>query len=337
MTYSRAPIVMNLSFTRRVFLQAAGLAAATRACSAFAAANNRLPLKGVVPAALTPFDADGQISRPEFRRHMEALAAVRGVTAIMVNGAAGQDAALSRDERRLLVAEAAAAVGSHTPIIAALRETKDFGLKELARDAEHAGADAVLIMPPPDKRDVEWERAQARFSRVFEATDLPVAIYQTAYSSETLARLAESSRVFAVKEGSGNPAVFERNMRSIRALGREVAVWSTNSRWLLADLAVGADGILSGMGSIAADLHVALADAVWRLDLAAARQVNDRLFPLTQVFYRPGGDPHTRMKYALKRIGRWKHDVVRPPLEPVAEGERAAIDRALRESGLAPT
>ena len=325
---------MNVSFTRRVFLQAAGLGVATRACPVFAAASTRVPVNGVVPAALTPFDADLQISRPEFRRHIEALAAVRGVTAIMVNGAAGQDAALSRDERRLLVAEAVAAVGSRTPIIAALRETKEFGLEELARDAEVEAASAVLVMPPTDKGDAEWERAQARFNRVFEATDLPVAIYQTAYSTETLTKLAESPRVFAIKEGSGDPAVFERNMRSIRALGRNVAIWSTNSRWLLADLALGADGILSGMGSIAADLHVALAEAVWRSDLAAARQVNDRLFPLTQVFYRPGGDPHTRMKYALKQIGRWESDAVRLPLKPVDDAERAAIDRALRDSGL---
>ncbi|MBM4093092.1 MAG: dihydrodipicolinate synthase family protein [Planctomycetes bacterium] len=337
MTYSRGPILMNLSFTRRVFLQAAGLGVATRACPVLAGASNRVPLKGVVPAALTPFDADLQISRPEFRRHIEALVAVRGVTAIMVNGAAGQDAALSRDERRLLVAEAVAAGGSRTPIIAALRETKDFGLEELAHDAEIEGASAVLVMPPPEKGDAEKERAQARLNRVFEATDLPAAIYQTAYSTETLTKLVESQRVFAVKEGSGDPAAFERNMRSIRALGREVAIWSTNSRWLLADLAVGADGVLSGMGSVAADLHVALAEAVWHSDLVTARQVNDRLFPLTQVFYRPGGDPHTRMKHALKQIGRWKTDAVRPPLQPVADGECAAIDRALRESGLART
>jgi 4-hydroxy-tetrahydrodipicolinate synthase len=254
---------------------------------------------------------------------------------IQVNGAAGQDAALSRDERRTLVAEAVAAVGDRSPIIAALRETPKITLRDLATDAAAEGAHAVLIMPPPDKNDAEWEGARTRFSRVLDATDLAVAIYQVGYATETLTRLAQLPPVFAIKEGSGDPGAFELNMRSVRALGRDVAIWSTHSRWLLADLAVGADGILSGMGSIAANLHVALAEAVWRSDLAAARHVNDRLFPLTQVFYRPGGDPHTRMKYALQRIGRWEHDAVRPPLRPLDDAERAAIDRALRESGLA--
>ncbi len=329
---------MNASLSRRTFLQTSSLTLAACAhqpqAGRAAEAVQRIPRRGVVPAALTPFDAELRIARREFQRHLEALSAVPGVTAIMVNGAAGQDAALSRDERRTLVAEAVAAVGDRTPIIAALRETPTMALRDLAKDAAAEGAHAVLVMPPPDKEDAECERARARFSQVLDATNLPVAIYQVNYTTDALTSLAELPPVIAVKEGSGSPEEFERNLRSVRAAGRGVAVWSTHSRWLLADLAIGADGILSGMGSLVADLQVALAEAVWRSDLPAARQVNDRLFPLTQVFYRPGGDPHTRMKYALKRMGRWQHDAIRPPLKPLDDDERASIDRALRESGL---
>jgi 4-hydroxy-tetrahydrodipicolinate synthase len=330
----------SVTTSRRSFLQTAGLAliACSHGTGAEQAARsvNRIPLKGVVPAALTPFNAEYGIARKEYRRHIEALSAVRGVTAIMVNGAAGQDAALTRDERRSLVAQAVAAAGNRTLIIAALRETKEVKLEDLAKDAATEGAHAMLVMPPPDKNDISWEGARVRFQKVFDATDKPVAIYHVNYSTEILTQLAGFPPVFAIKEGSGDPVAFERNLRAVRALGRDVAIWSTNSRWLLADLAVGADGILSGMGSIAADLHVALAEAVWRSDLAAARRINDQLFSLTQVFYRPGADAHTRMKYALKRLGRWECDFVRPPFKPLDDTERARIDRALKESGLVP-
>ncbi len=107
--------------------------------------------------------------------------------------------------------------------------------------------------------------------------------------------------------------MFERNLRALRGLDRGLAVWTTHSSWLLADLALGADGLLSGMGSVAAELQATLAAAVERSDLAAARAVNDRLFRLTQAFYRPGPDAHTRMKYALHALGRFKTDRVRPP------------------------
>jgi hypothetical protein len=182
-----------------------------------------------------------------------------------------------------------------------------------------------------------------RYKYVWNLGDLE-ELYDTAVDTAELHNragapaLGEVRRAMrtALQKWMHDLVAFERNMRSVRALRRDVALWSTNSRWLLADLAVGADGILSGMGSIAADLHVALAEAVWRSDLIAARRINNRIFPLTQVFYRPGGDHDTRMKYALKRLGRWKNDFVRPPLKPLDDAERAEVDRALKESGLDP-
>ncbi len=319
---------------RKTFLATIGAAALFPRLSA-ASPKAIMPRPTVIPAALTPYDDDLRVDVSEFRRHIAALAAVPGVTGIMVNGGAGHDSTLSRDERRRLVAEALTAAGDRVQILAALRETSDHTtLAPFAKDAANEGAHALIVMPPSKKSDEAWEGARARFDNVFSAANLPVAIYQTGYDTETLTRLASLPAIFAIKEGNGSPAVFERNLRAIRALGRDVAVWSTHSRWLLSDLAVGADGILSGMGSVAADLHVALAEAVRRSDLAAARAVNDRLFPLTQVFYAPGHDPHTRMKYALKKLGRQQRDLVRPPRQPLDDVERAAIDRALFRSGL---
>ena len=327
---------MNLH--RRDFLAgfgASALALAAGSSAHAAAAPRRIPRRSVIPAALTPLAADLGLELNDFRRHIATLAAVPGVTAIMVNGASGHDNTLTRDERRRLLAEAVASAGPRVAILAALRETKtEPSLASLARDAAAEGADALVVMPPPNKADEAWERARVRFDQVLSVSSLPVAIYQTGYDTETLTRLAALPPVFAIKEGSGSPAVFERNLRAVRALGRDVAIWSTHSSWLLADLALGADGLLSGMGSVAAELQVALAEAVWRSDLATARQVSDRLFPLTQVFYRPGQDAHTRMKYALKKLGRFQHDVVRPPRQPVDAADRAAIDRALGLAGL---
>ena len=330
---------MNLH--RRDFIGLLGAGAAALAVSprpavfAAASAKRPIPSRSVIPAALTPLEEDLALHLADFRRHIGSLAAVPGVTAIMVNGAAGHDNTLTRDERRRLIAEAVGAVGPRVAIMAALRETKDEPtLAPFARDAEAEGAHALVIMPPTNKADQAWERARVRFDHALSASTLPVAIYQAGYDTATLTKLAALPPVFAIKEGSGSPAVFERNMRSVRSLGREVAIWTTHSSWLLSDLALGADGLLSGMGSVTAELHVALAQAIWRSDLMAARKISDRLFPLTQVFYRPGNDAHSRMKYALKKLGRFTHDVVRPPRKPIDDAERAAIDQALKQSGL---
>lgn len=294
-----------------------------------------IPHKAVVPAALTPIDEDGQVDIDEFKRHMRSLADVRGVSAIMVNGGSGHDKTLTRDERKKLLAEALAAVGDRVPIIAAIRESKECpDIEQLAKDVESEGAHAMTIMPPATKDEFLWEFARDRFDKVCSASGLPVVIYQSSYTTDTLSQLATVFPVVAVKEGSKDPSTFECNMRALHGLDKDVAVWSTHSKWLLADLAMGADGILSGMGSVTADLHVALVEAVEASDLKAARQINDLIFPLSQVFYKPGEDAHVRMKYALKKLGRQRHDFVRPPLQPVSHSDRLDIDKALVQSGL---
>jgi len=294
-----------------------------------------IPRKAVIPAALSWFDKDGRIDFDDFKRHISSLAAVDGVSAIMVNGGSGLDKSLTREERRKLLAEALAAADNRVPILAALRESKETNkLAPLAKDAEAEGADAITIMPPASKEGYSWDIAQKRFEETCAASSLPVVIYHTRYETDVLVRLASSFPVIGIKEGSKDPATFETNLRALRDLKQNIAVWSTHSKWLLADLAIGADGILSGMGSIAADLHVALAEAVGRSDLQAARKINDRIFPLARAFYHPGQNAHIGMMYALKKLGRQKHDFVRPPYQPLAAADRLRIDQALVQSGL---
>jgi 4-hydroxy-tetrahydrodipicolinate synthase len=82
-------------------------------------------------------------------------------------------------------------------------------------------------------------------------------------------------------------------------------------------------------------LQAALFEAVQRNDLAAARALNDRIYPLARVFYaEPWADMHNRMKEALVLLGRLPRAVVRPPLVKLARPEIERIREALIESGL---
>ena len=104
---------------------------------------------------------------------------------------------------------------------------------------------------------------------------------------------------------------------------------------LMASFLLGADGAISGMGSVTADLQAELFEACGKGDLDGARRINDRLAPLVSVFYAPPFvDMHNRMKEALVLLGRIPAAYVRPPLTPVSGAERAAIRRALTAAGL---
>jgi 4-hydroxy-tetrahydrodipicolinate synthase len=96
-----------------------------------------------------------------------------------------------------------------------------------------------------------------------------------------------------------------------------------------------ATGLLSGSGSVIADLQARLFRAVKANDLAEARRLNDRIYPTARVFYAdPFVDMHNRMKEALVLLGKLPRAVVRPPLVKISDAEIARIRNALIEAGL---
>jgi 4-hydroxy-tetrahydrodipicolinate synthase len=139
----------------------------------------------------------------------------------------------------------------------------------------------------------------------------------------------------AIKDWSQDIVVFERNLRALHSLGRPFSVLTTYSQSLLPSLALGADGLLSGHGSIVAPLQVEMWEAVQRGDLKKARVIAEQLFILTEVFYaEPFLDMHNRMKEALVMLGKLERAFVRPPLLPIAAAERVRIRSALMHAGL---
>ena len=107
---------------------------------------------------------------------------------------------------------------------------------------------------------------------------------------------------------------------------------TTHSAWLFSSLVLGCNGLLSGSGSVIADLQAQLFRAVQRNDLAAAKALNDRIYPTAQVFYaEPWADMHNRMKEALVLLGRLPRAVVRPPLVKLSAAEIERIREALVE------
>jgi 4-hydroxy-tetrahydrodipicolinate synthase len=124
-------------------------------------------------------------------------------------------------------------------------------------------------------------------------------------------------------------------VRTLQGLTRPVNVLSTHSSWLFSSLVLGCKGLLSGAGSVIADLQVQLFSAVAANDLAAARAMNDRIYPLARVFYAdPFVDMHNRMKEALVLLGRLPRAVVREPLVKLGATEIERIRAALVGTGL---
>ena len=141
----------------------------------------------------------------------------------------------------------------------------------------------------------------------------------------------------AIKDWCANPQLHERQVRLLQSRARPVSVLSTHSSWLLSSLVLGCSGLLSGSGSVIADLQAQLFRAVSENDLVKARQIQARITPTADVFYsEPWVDMHNRMKEALVLMGKLPRAVVRPPLVKITPEEIERIRRALAAAGMLP-
>jgi 4-hydroxy-tetrahydrodipicolinate synthase len=303
------------------------------------------PFTGVIPAHLMPFTADHEVDEVNLRRHVRALVDVDGVAGITTVAHASEVATLTDDEQRRVLAVVLEEVAGAVPVISGVYQDGSRKASRIAAQAERDGADGLLIFPSGVFDGGSQQRPEVAFGHYAEiasATSLPMIafVYPTTsglrIDTDALVRIcAEIDNVVSVKEWSNDIVAYERNLRAIKSLDKDVSVLSSFSRSLFASLCLGADGILSGHGSLVADLHVDLWRAVQKQDLAEARRVWDRLQPVVEVVYDdPFFDGHNRMKVALAELGRIDEAHVRRPLQPVSDQERARVREVVARVGL---
>src|SRR5580692_6413438 len=299
--------------------------------------------RGVIPAVLLPFDDELAIDEPSFRAHLRAVAATEGLAAITTNAHSTEVASCSFDEQRRVLDIAGDTIGDRLPLVNGVWADGSLEAARIARMATLAGASALLVFPPaPFTLGQTPDMALAHFKRIADASDLPIIVFQyplatgQGYPPETLLRLAqEVPTIAAIKDWAGNVPQHEMHIRLLQTLARPVHVLTTHSAWLLSSLVLGCNGLLSGSGSVIADLQAQLFRAVQTDNLAEARRLNDRIEPLARCFYaEPWANMHNRMKEALMLLGRLPRAVVRPPLVKLGSAEVARVRQALVESGL---
>jgi 4-hydroxy-tetrahydrodipicolinate synthase len=301
---------------------------------------------GVIPAVLLPFHDDLSIDEASFRRHLRDVAATEGISAITINAHSTEVASCSFDEQRRVLEVAQDEIGAKLPIINGIWADGSLEAARIAKMAAEGGASALLVFPPaPFTLQQSPEMALAHFKRIADASDLPIIVFQyplatgQGYPRNTLLKMCEQvPTIRAIKDWAGNVPQHEMHIRTLQGLPRPVNVLTTHSAWLFSSLVLGCNGLLSGSGSVIADLQAQLFRAVQKNDLATAKAVNDRIYPTARVFYAdPWADMHNRMKEALVLLGRLPRAVVRPPLVKLGRAEIERIRQALIEAGLLTT
>ncbi|MGV6871343.1 dihydrodipicolinate synthase family protein [Pseudochelatococcus sp. B33] len=287
----------------------------------------KVDLRGVTVATVLPFDRDLKIDWDGYKRLLDYCAMPEGIAAVFVNGHAGEGATLTDEERGEVIERTRRHIGSKPLLSGIIANSTDEAIRqcELARQA---GADCAVLFPPSSLGGGASASARAPVDfvrRIAEATHMPLSIFQYpvpsgfGFTTEALVEISGIEEVLAIKEGSDLMLSYEENWRAVKAANPDVLILPSNYNWFLPQLAVGGDGILSGLVSLVPHLFIELWDAACATDLSAMRSASDRLHPIVRRIYgeAPLVDMHTRIKGALKALAIIENADPRSPLMPL--------------------
>ena len=280
---------------------------------------DRQQWKGVFPAITTPFHPDLTVDHDALAAHATWMVDA-GCTGLVPLGSLGESATLTFDEKVDILRTCVDAVGSRVPVVAGVAGLSTAECVALARAAEQAGCEGLMVLPAYVHWS-DWRETKAHYGAVMAATGLscmlynnPVAYRTDVVPSQMLELAREHANLHAVKESSADV----RRVTAIREqLGDRLAVFVGVDDLILEAIPVGAVGWIAGLVNALPEESVRL------FDLATARRWDEAVelyhwfLPLLRLDI---GPKFVQMiKLAQAEVGRGTTRVRPPRLE--LEGE----------------
>ncbi|MFD9435485.1 4-hydroxy-tetrahydrodipicolinate synthase [Streptomyces sp. NPDC060002] len=286
-------------------------------------------------AMITPFTGAGALDLDGARRLAGRLVSA-GCDGLVLSGTTGESPTTSDAEKAELVAAVREAVGDRASIVAGVGTSDTRHTVELARAAEKAGADGVLVVSPYYSRPPQ-DALEAHFREVADASGLPVMLYDipgrtgTRIEPDTMLRLAEHPRIVAVKDCSydflGAQKVLSRT---------ELAYYAGCEEHHLALYAVGGAGYVSTVANVVPDRLRSVLDAFDAGRTAEAAGLQQQVMELVESMMASGLPGTVTAKGLLGDLGL-PAGPVRAPLRPAdretVAGLRAAYERLVARPG----
>jgi 4-hydroxy-tetrahydrodipicolinate synthase len=291
---------------------------------------------GLSAFPITPADEQGRVDTNALTTLLRRLEEAK-VDSVGLLGSTGTYAYLTRSERRRAIETAADTLDRRVPIIVGVGALRTDDAQALARDAQAAGADGLLLAPVSYTPLTDEEVFQ-HFATVATATDLPLCIYNNpstthfTFSDELVARLATVPRIVAVKNPAPAPTEARAKVDTLRRrLPPDFAVGYSGD-WHSAD-AVLAGGVAwySVLGGLLPHPALALLRAAQAKDKAEVRRIDATLQPLWDLFKRHGS---LRVVYAAANILGLTAAQPPRPILPLGVTEREDIEQALARLGV---
>ncbi len=290
-------------------------------------------LKGVIPAIITPFDANDRVDLEGVEKICRFLIE-GGVHAIMPVGGTGEFPSLLREEKRDLVAAIAGVAKGKVPVVAGTAACSTREVILLSNEAHQAGADAVIVTAPYYFRLPE-DSLREHYRTVAANVGCPVVVYNNPLytgnpmSPELLAGLMRVENIIGLKQSQADMGQLVETIR-LSPAGRSLCT-GIDSQFYPA-LCVGAVGVYSTAAGVIPAQMVRLYDLFQAGKHAGALELHMKLQALNRYLeYDPGYVAPA--KEALNMMGL-PGGSLRAPLPELTREERAGIREALKGIGV---
>ena len=298
--------------------------------------DRELNFSGIMPPLTTPFDAAGEVDFDGLRRNI-ARYNDTGLAGYVALGSNGEAVHLDADEQVRVIETIRQAALPHQTVIAGVNELSTRAAIKATRRFAAAGAGAALVVTPYFyKSHMSQAALSDHFVAVADASPVPVLIYNVptntgvVIESATIAGLAEHANIAGVKDSAGN---FGALAETIRRVPPGFKVMVGNGGVLYPGLAMGATGAILAVACAAPRAAVELYEAVATGNHGLARDLQNRLAPLSQIV--TAGLGVAALKAAIEIAGM-VGGLPRPPLAPISDQNRERLRAVMRETGLFP-
>ncbi len=252
----------------------------------------RKPLRGIVTPLITPLAGPAPaLDVVALERVVEHVIS-GGVSGIFLLGTTGEFTSLGREVRQEIVHRACRQVNGRVPVLVNISDTAIAETMKLARTAEEAGADAVVLLPP-----FYFQNSQEDLFRYIEKVTthvaLPLFLYniphltKNSFEPETVRRAADLPGVVGLKDSTGDLRYLERVMELLRGMP-EFSVLIGPEELLADGMERGAMGGVCGGSNLFPRVFVDLYQAIEAKEEARAAQLQERVKQMGEMLYRTG-------------------------------------------------
>jgi 4-hydroxy-tetrahydrodipicolinate synthase len=289
------------------------------------------PFGRMLTAMVTPMTSDGSVDYEGAAKLARHLVGEMCSDGLVISGTTGESPTTTDAEKDRLLRTVVEAVGDRATVVAGVGTNDTAHTCELARQAEQAGAAALLVVTPYYSKPPQ-EGLFRHFTAVADATGLPVMLYDipgrtaTPITTETLIRLAQHPRIVAVKDAKDDPGASSLVMAST-----QLAYYCGSDMLNLPWLAIGAVGFVSVHSHVAGDRLREMIDAYTKGDVTTALAIHRELLPVYTGMNRTQGVITT--KAALGLLGL-PGGPVRAPLADATPAEVEQLRADLLAGGV---